>query len=296
MKLSVSILALLLLAACNGGGGEVTEGNSSAAINRDAPYVWGNKSFPKVIRVSKDFSDPLEVAAMEAMAEKWKIAANGQDMITMGSQLLTPFNYNEDDGILGIYKAKVWPSDLTGNELAITNLFCRRVNVGKSTEHLRIVEADIIINYSNDSRGRRNFDFDYDNVGTSGYDFQTVVLHEMGHFLGLNHIPEYSKRSDADWGMNSVDYKASSVMYPSVSSSINKRDPQQRDINELIYKYNLAPASSGSRMIASSGDIYPEEDIPGEFVKVVMELKKDGECVHKHNGVVVERHNVKFKK
>lgn len=294
MKLSVSILALLLLAACNGGGGEVTEGNSSAAINKDAPYVWGNRTFPKVVRVSSDFSDPLEVSALQAMADAWKNSVNNTEFIRLGASISTPFKYNEDDGVMGIYKATTWPSDLTGDELAITNLFCRRVNIGKSTEHLRIVEADIILNYSNDSRGRRNFDFDYDNVGTSGYDFQTVILHEMGHFLGLNHIPVFRERPNSEWSMSETDYKNSSVMYPSVSHSSNKRVPQQKDINALIYKYDLAPGA-GSRMVASSAALEVEDE-PGEFVKVVMELKKDGECVHKHNGTVIKRHRVQLKK
>jgi hypothetical protein len=293
MKLSLSLITLLLLTACNGGG-EVSSGSSSSkAINQEAPYIWGNKTFPKVVAVSSSFSDPKEVEALQEMADAWKTAVNNTEFIRLGSTISNAFDINEDDGVMGFYKATTWPSDISDDALAITNLFGRRYNIGDSDEYVKIVEADIIMNYSLDYRGDRNFEFDYDLAGsTSGYDFRGVILHEMGHFLGLQHVPTYSNRPDADQNLSSPQYKATSVMYPSVSSSDAKRVPQTKDINALAYKYGIG-GSGMSAMTAASKTYQPRDQ--GESIRIVIELRKTGECIHKHDGTVVKRHHVNLK-
>lgn len=296
MKLSASLFALFLLAACNGGG-DVTSGSSSSkAINQEAPYIWGNQAFPKIIQVSSSFSDPKEVEAIQDMATAWQTAVGNTEFIRLGNTIGNAFNINEDDGVMGFYKATTWPSDISGDALAITNLFGRRYNIGKSNEYVKIVEADIIMNYSLDRYGDRNYDFDYDLSGsTAGYDFRGVVLHEMGHFLGLQHIPVYSDRPDDEWNLSSSQYKATSVMYPSVSSSDAKRVPKQKDINALAYKYGIGGSGVGA-VAASANKIYrPENGDAGESIRVVIELRKTGECIHKHDGAVVKRHHVNLK-
>lgn len=294
MKLPLPLIAMLLLAACNGGG-DVSSGDSSSSktINEEAPYIWGNKTFPKVIQVSSSFSDPKEVEALQEMADAWKTAVNNTEFIRLGNTIPNSFDINEDDGVMGFYKATSWPADISDDALAITNLFGRRYNIGDADEYVKIVEADIIMNYAKDYRGERNFIFDYDLSGsTTGYDFRGVILHEMGHFLGLQHIPTFSNRPDADAALSALQYKATSVMYPSVSSIDAKRVPQTKDINALAYKYGIG-GGGVSAVVAASKTYVPRDQ--GEAIRVVIELRKTGECIHKHDGTVVKRHHVKLK-
>lgn len=299
MKLSLTIFAVLFLSACNKSG-EVTEGSSSSAKrNAEAPYVWGNQTFPKVIRVSTSFTDPKEVAAIQEMADAWKTQVGNIEWIKLGAAIATPYDINEDDGIIGIYKATTWPADISNDALAITNIFGRRYNIGDSDEYVKIVEADIIMNYSKRSNGNPNFIFDYlepsdpGYVDSYGYDFRGVVLHEMGHFLGLQHIPTWYERPESEHAVEKEDYRASSVMYPSVSTSDAKRVPQSKDRNALAYKYGVSGAGS---FIAARAPAYaPRNNDQGEHTRIVIELRKSGECIHKEDGAVVKRHQIKLK-
>jgi hypothetical protein len=82
-------------------------------------------------------------------------------------------------------------------------------------------------------------------------------------------------------------------MYPSIKPTDVKRIPQLRDINELINKYALS-ASAGSALAAA--DPYrPKANDSGKNVKVVIELMASGECIHKENGAVIQRHQIKLK-
>ncbi len=70
------------------------------------------------------------------------------------------------------------------------------------------------------------------------YDFESVVLHEAGHFLGLGHTPN----------------DASAVMYPSVAAGDIKRTLAQADITDVctVYPGNGVPGSQGSTCLQTS--------------------------------------------
>ena len=116
----------------------------------------------------------------------------------------------------------------------------------------------------------------------------------MGHFLGLQHIPTFYDRPDSESHLGRDAYKATSVMYPSVSSSEEKRIPQSKDINALVNKYSIG-GGGASAITAANARFVPKNSDPGKNVKIVIELRKDGECLHKENGVVYRRHQVKLK-
>lgn len=256
--------------------------NYPGFVNEDAPYLWENKSFPKTVRISTNFTDD-EVAAITSMSTAWKTAVDDKKtFFTYGDKVTNKTNNIDPDKLydklFGIYKTTVWPQEIDGGALAVTQIFGRRYNLGQPDEFVGIVEADIMVNYD-------DFTFDSTPDGSgSGYDLATVMLHEMGHFLGLQHISEWDDRD-------------TSVMYPSIHSSEVKRIPQQLDIDVLADKYNIdLGGSSGTYGIVAQRKTYTiKENDPGEDVRILIELRADGECVHKVNGAVIGRHSVKLK-
>jgi hypothetical protein len=292
MKSLLAIFTLLIIVACTPTA-DVTQGSSSGkAINQEAPFIWGNKTFPKTVHISSSFSASENLSFVE-MATAWKTAVSNEKVFfAFGPTGNNNYNINDTDGVLGFYKATVWPADVSADALAITQLFGRRYNVGSADEYVSIVEADIIVNYA---PGGSAFTYDsLDNGIDEGFDLRTIVLHEMGHFLGLQHIPTYYDRPDSESAMSRTDYKESSVMYPSVSSIEEKRIPKTKDINALVNKYNIG-GSAASALIAGATAFRPMNSDPGKNVKIVIELRKNGECIHKEDGVEGLRHHVKLK-
>jgi hypothetical protein len=300
MRSFIALFMMLNLVACTPSA-EVTEGSSSGkSINQEAPFIWGNKTFPKTIRISSAFS-ATEISNMREMGTAWKTAVSDEkNFFSFGAPGNNNYNIEETDGVFGFYKATVWPADVSDDALAITQLFGRRYNVGDADEYVSIVEADILVNYQAGGAG-----FTYDTVdddesltdvnSDDGFDLRTIMLHEMGHFLGLQHIPTFYDRPDSESGLSREAYKATSVMYPSVSSLEEKRVPQTKDINALVNKYNIGGGGGAPAIIAASARFKPKNSDPGKNVKIVIELRKDGECLHKENGVVYRRHQVKLK-
>ena len=291
MRPLLALTSLILIAACTPSA-DVTSGSSTnAKVNAEAPFIWGNKTFPKTLRISSSFTAD-ESATMTEMAEAWKTAvADQKTFFSIGAPGNNNYNINDTDGIFGIYKATTWPSDVSDDALAITQLFGRRYNVGTSDEYVSIVEADILVNYK---PGAMSFDFDVlDNGIDEGFDLRTIMLHEMGHFLGLQHIPTYYDRPDAESHLTRDAYKATSVMYPSISSIEEKRIPKTKDINALVNKYNIGGGAAA--MAIASSSYSPKDNDPGKNIKVVIELRASGECIHKEDGVVLRRHHIKLK-
>ncbi len=294
MKIQGVLLALLITGCTP--STEVVQGSSStAAINAEAPYMWGNKTFPKNIGLSNAFSSDEKVGMVQ-MGDAWKNAVSASNAFFSFSDLNNN-NYDlvRNDGVLGIYKVYDWNSSLTpSNEvapIAITQLFGRRYNTGKSNEYVSIEHADILVNYD-------DFNFSSEsnsaNKDSTEYDLRTVVLHEMGHFLGLSHIPVYSLRPSSETITSRTDYKASSVMYPSIDFSEIKRIPKTKDIQQINSKYSTS-STVASAMVAES-PYKPQPNDLGKNVKVIIELRPNGECTHKMDGVTIGHHTIQLKK
>lgn len=276
MKTLPFLILIALSAACV--PATKVEEVTSGKANKDAPYLWHDNSFPKLVKFSADFSAD-EKTAMSEMSTAWKTAL--EDKVTFfdhGSTTLTEkTNTMSDmddlyDGVMGIYKTVNWPLSLPSTALAVTQIYGRRYNVGDSDEFVDIEHADILVNYD-----------DYDfysttrNNALSEFDLKTVILHEMGHFLGLQH-------------KNSVN----SVMIPSVSYTTVSREPKTLDKYDIADKYHISTSSSASAAIADVAPVYKKKKA-GDQLKMLIELHADGECVHKVDGTVIERHPASIK-
>jgi hypothetical protein len=293
MKSSWPLLALLI-AGCTPST-EIVEGSSStAAINPEAPYLWGNKNFPKSIGLSNALSSDEKISITE-MGDAWTTSVSARSPFFSFSNLTNnSYNLERSDGVLGVYKVYDWNESLTPNDIpspiAITQIFCRRYNIGSSNEYCSIEHADILINYDDFSFSTEINSADKDPVE---YDLRTVVLHEMGHFLGLSHIPEWIFRPSSESAISKSNYKATSVMYPSIDFSEIKRVPKTKDTNALNSKYSISGLASSA--IAVESPYKPNASDLGKNVKVVIELMPNGECHHKMDGVSIGHHSIKLK-
>jgi hypothetical protein len=273
MNPSLTLFLLIALCACNKSGGGSSTTTSSAS--GETPYYWASFSSAKILEVSEDFT-VQEIANIEDMAEAWNESVEGDKIFfDFGPEASEISNSGEIDGLLddtlGIYKTLNWPSSLPSSALAVTQIFGVRKNVGKSGEFIDIQHADILVNYD-------DYDFDTGDSG-SNYDLRTVLLHEMGHFLGLQHKSTNSNRN-------------SSIMYPSISSSENKRAPLAVDIEDIRELYGLSDSGSTPALMTEKNTESSDEGIP---VKIIIELHANGECVHHVDDKIQFRHQHEIK-
>jgi hypothetical protein len=181
----------------------------------------------------------------------------------------------ENDGEQGIYKSPNWFTDVDSRALAVTQYRGIRRNIGTSSEYVELTHADIILNY-------RDYNFTTDANSGAAYDFHTVIVHELGHFIGLGHTS-----SGAD-----------SVMSSTLSIFDSDRSPSALDQQNLATNYGTAALTAGaSRVIASAISSGPVEKVlppsaieDSEGVHGLIELRVDGSCHHYENGELIESH------
>lgn len=247
-------------------------------FNRNAPMMW-NGGFPKEIRISEDFTeDQRQVIADMALAWNDSVS-NKMTFYRVGSTLpktSTSQSYttqNDMDETFGIYLLNNMPKETSGQTIAVTLLKLKTQNYGKPNEYNQIFYTDIYVN---------NRDYEFRNstvrgVSYNDFDLNTVMVHELGHALGLGHKVS---------GTNSI-------MIPAINESAGMKEPTNIDVSDISYKYGIPQTgiSGGAAAMAIQRPNYVpdnKEDTP--FVKYIIELRKDGECIHSVNGKVVERH------
>lgn len=239
---------------------ELGSGYSTSAAS-GLPIKWRSKSsFPLNIQFSDKF-DNNEQLALEESAQGWSDEASSSTQFfnTSVTTISEKSNLNSyDDSTFGVYKVFNWPSSLPTTALAVTQIR----GIQKSS-YIQITHADILVNY--------DF-FDFATDGSWGYDLKTVIVHEMGHFLGLFHDNSSLSKS---------------VMYPSIGRFTVNQTPHDRDINNLVSKYSLNRSSSSNRSLVSQ-----ESDDEGTPVTITLELHTNNKEVMKINGVVYENSNV----
>lgn len=223
----------------------------SAASSALSPSLWPSNAFPLNLKISSDF-DNDESQAIQDMANQWSSSVNDEiqffDTTATTSEKGTNNINAYNDGVLGIYKLNSWPNEFPSSALAVTQIFGTKRSSGS---YIQIDHADIMVNFANFS-----FSTDY----SFGYDLQTVILHEMGHFLGLYH------------DSSSVE---ESIMYPTISRFNANRAPKDRDISNIGGKYNVHGAVAANRYLIPQQK-FEDDNTPGTPVVIVFEMYPGG--------------------
>lgn len=229
--------------------------------NRAAGAIkWAEGYFPLTLRLDSNLVSYYDSGneaghGPQVMATKWDNALAGKVLFNYDFEdTITPAQSNVedyDDGELGIYGIEDWFSDVSSNALAITQYFAVRRNPGTSNEYLEIIHADILV----------NLDFLFSDDGSRNkYDLSSILLHELGHFLGLGH---YFGREN-------------SVMDPYIHLGEVKRSLFSTDLQAIRDNYPtmINPSSTGvtaTRSIPAEGE---------EIVRGIIEQRAGGNCVH----------------
>lgn len=277
MKSLIGITLLtLLLTACKQETTETQAASASPAAQAGSCTIgkWSNLSTPINLKISPDFLADFSNVDMvnglnpfEQMAKVWNDSVSPtttffqipmQVTATTGSTTLSDYRDNE----MGIYKSNTWFSTVSSSALAITQFYgVVRSDTSLGT-YIDLTHADILVNY-------RDFgsEFSYTAGSLNDYDLPTVLLHEMGHFLGLCH--ESSR---------------SSIMAPYYYSTQRSLKTFDNSKIRALYLNNQNYALSVSPNInALSAPI-------GSEVHGHIELNASGLCQHYIEGKLVYQH------
>jgi predicted Zn-dependent protease len=229
------------------------------------------------LKISSEFANDFlaseavnNLNPVEQMADAWNQAITGKTFFVTPFATAASTGYTDltsfRDGEMGIYKSHTWFSGVSSGALAITQYYGVLRSHSTLGTYIELSHADIILNY-------RDYQSNFTNRLTdrTGYDVATVVLHEMGHFLGMCH-----------------DSTHSSIMQPYYGST--HRSLYNFDKTKLndLYVNNINTLGSNTSTNLS---------LPtGTEVRGTIELMNDGKCKHFLNGKLIFEHETEIKK
>ena len=163
------LLTLLLMAASMGlsACAQKTQEDCGFVQNVYGERISWKGELPVKLQVHESVPSQY-YGAIQAAADRWNQAA-GRQVVALRSSMVPGAIAPKKDGTNVIYYMNTWESDRR-SEQARTSIYW----VGD-----QIKEADIRVNAS-------QFQF-YWNQGGYGVNFEALLLHEIGHVLGLKH-------------------------------------------------------------------------------------------------------------
>ncbi len=273
---------LLTVFSCIGESGGRTISSGVAPFDPNTtPVRWTSGAIGGGlnVKVSTSFTDDFVAGdldadgrnPMEQMMNAWNASTTNYtffdiDNLTTSNKDYTSLTSFKSDGEFGIYKSTDWFSNVSSSALAVTQYFGYRRNAGSSSEYVELYHADIIVNY-------RDHSFTLDASDNNAYDLHTVILHELGHFIGLAHESDYS--SDA-------------IMLPYLGRSESKRALATKDADNIRSLYNVSTLSAGNFALKARSFFTDQE--PDEAIRGVIELRANGKCHHYINQKLTHIH------
>ena len=269
MKSLTKLLSISTLLAFTIYGCKQTKTVTQSALNLPSSCIigkWSNSSLPLNLKMAPEFAGDFTAAdydvnslnSLEQMAKKWNTAAT-RTLITVpfgaATANATTFTSTSSfrDSEIGIYKSPNWFNNVSSSALAITQFFGVVASSPGLGQYIELTHADIIANYRD-----YNLRFTMPNNPMVEFDVPTVILHEMGHLLGLCH-----------------ETKKPSIMAPYYLTVQRSLQAYDADLIKDIYVDGTISANSNSNAIS-------EPD--GTVVRGIIELHKDGRCIHSVNG------------
>lgn len=286
----ITLSSLLLLSACKGsksGSSASSAGPSLTGSGKSSCLVgrWPDSSLPLNLKMSSAFTGDFTGAdydvfthnSLEQMAKVWNVGAT-RGLLTVPFAATGTTGYSATtsfrDSEMGIYKSYTWFSNVSSSALAITQFYGIVTNSAGLGDYIELTHADIIVNYKDYAPK-----LTMPNNPLKEFDVPTIILHEMGHLLGLCH-----------------ESKQLSVMQPYYLSTQRSLQTFDRDIIQDLYVDSAIAHMEVSKKNAISSKS-EESNLPpvGTEVSGVIELRANGECIHKVNGKEIYKHITKLK-
>ena len=230
------------------------------------PARWNSSDLRRMggvtVSISQDFSDESDIFqydekglhVFEQMARHWDDVVPWIVFFYYPFEIVDNVDYLSDrdyrDDQMGIYNSISWQISDKTDILAATNYF----GIPRGN-YLQLTHVDIIVN----SKYHR---FSFDPFDWNKYYLPCIILHELGHLLGLSHSEEEG-----------------SVMYQSTTVNNSQCDLSKFDIKDIQQKYSKTNSNSGLIPVSLA-----QSERHGEIFYGTHELKIDGSCTHKKPG------------
>jgi hypothetical protein len=286
----MAIVVVLSLASClKQETKKNTAGGQSPFNSETTPVKWATSSLTGGldVRISTDLTnsfvnadlDSDNLNPIEQMFKQWNSASDSITFFKVNAQTTSNKDYGNldsyrNDGELGIYRSDSWIPGVSNQALAVTQYVGFRRNVGSASEYVELTHADVIINF-------KDYSFSTDKDSSTTYDLHSVVLHELGHFIGLSHVSSFA---------------TASVMQPYLGIFDSQREITSYDSTRVQSLYGVSSLQP-SGIVVSAATVPTKKVLPkgarvssnGEVTGLI-ELRADGSCRHYENGKLVHKH------